>query len=308
LTAFRFYVRIQKLNAQILETPEKMNTTDPNQNWTMIIRPQRGWFDLRLGELWKARELIMLFVWRDFVSVYKQTVLGPLWFPIQPIASSIVYTVIFGGIAKLSTDGLPPFLFYIAGSTVWGYFSGCLTSTSNTLTGNAGIFGKIYFPRLSVPISNVISNLISFGIRFGVFLAFLIYFMLSGSAVHINLWILTMPILLLIMAGLGLGFGLIISSLTIKYRDLQQLVGFGLQLVMYSSPVIYPLSAVTGIWRWLILINPMTAVIEIFRLAFLGTSSVEPVFLVYSAGFMLVILFIGVLIFNHVENTFLDTV
>ncbi len=274
------------------------NTLITKDEWDLVIRPKRGWWDLRLDELLRYWDLVWLFVWRDFVSQYKQTVLGPLWYLIQPILTTTVFTVIFGKIAKLSTDGLPPFLFYMAGNTVWSYFAGCLTSTSNTFSNNAAIFGKVYFPRLSVPVSNVISNLISLGIRFGVFIVFLIYFMLTGSAVKPNLWILMLPVLLLIMAGLGLGFGLIISSLTTKYRDMQQLVGFGVQLLMYATPVIYPLSTVQGIWRWLLLANPLTPVVEIFRLAFLGTSSIEPVWLVYSAGFTLVVLLLGVLIFN----------
>jgi lipopolysaccharide transport system permease protein len=284
------------------------NTLSSINKWDKIIRPQRNWWDLRLGELWRYRDLIWLFVWRDFVAFYKQTILGPLWFPIQPIITTVVFTVIFGNIARLSTDGLPPFLFYFAGNTVWGYFSACLLSTANTFTGNAGLFGKVYFPRLSIPISIIISNLISFGIRLGVFLAFLVYFLLAGTAIHPNWWMLLLPILLLIMAGMGLGLGITISSLTTKYRDLQQLVGFGTQLLMYASPVIYPLSSVQGIWRWLIIANPMTPVIETFRLAFLGTSSLEPVYLLYSAAFTLVVLIIGVLVFNHVENTFMDTV
>ena len=288
-----------------------MNTKDmvvSKNEWDLIIRPQRAWWDLRLDDLWRYRDLIWLMVWRDFVSVYKQTILGPLWYLIQPIITTVVFTVIFGNIAKLSTDGLPPFLFYMAGNTIWSYFSACLMSTSNTFTSNAGIFGKVYFPRLSIPISTIFSNLISSGIRFGVFVVFLIYFMLTGSAVHPNLWILSLPILLLIMAGLGLGLGIIVSSLTTKYRDLQQLVGFGVQLLMYATPVIYPLSTVQGNWRLLILANPMTPIIEIFRLAFLGTSSIDPVFLIYSFGYMLVVLLIGVLVFNRVENTFMDTV
>lgn len=280
----------------------------PQNEWDLIIRPQRAWWDLRLDELWRYRDLIWLMVWRDFVSQYKQTILGPLWYLIQPILTTVVFTVIFGNIAKLSTDGLPPFLFYLAGNTVWTYFSTCFLNTSNTFTNNASIFGKVYFPRLSVPISIVISNLISFGIRFGVFLAFLIYFILTGSAISVNLWVLSLPLLLLVMAGLGLGFGIIVSSLTTKYRDLQQLVSFGVQLLMYATPVIYPVSTVQGIWRWLILANPMTPVIEIFRLAFLGTSSIEPITLAYSIGFMLVVLLVGMLVFNHVENTFMDTV
>jgi lipopolysaccharide transport system permease protein len=276
--------------------------------WDLTIRPQRAWWDLRLGELWRYRDLVWLFVWRDFVSYYKQTILGPLWYLIQPILTTVVFTVIFGNIAHLSTDGLPPFLFYLAGTTVWSYFSSCLTSTSNTFTNNAAIFGKVYFPRLSIPVSVILSNLISFGIRFGVFLVFLFYFILTGSALHPNLWILALPVLLLLMAGQGLGLGIIISSLTTKYRDLQQLVGFGVQLLMYTTPVIFPISMVQGIWRWLILVNPMTPVIEVFRLAFLGTSSLSPIYLLYSAGFMALVFLIGVLIFNHVESTFMDTV
>lgn len=276
--------------------------------WDLIIRPNRAWWDLRLGELWRYRDLIRLLVWRDFVAIYKQTILGPLWHLIQPIFTTGVFTIIFGNIAGLPTDGIPSFLFYMAGNTVWGYFSLCLVSTSTTFTANAGIFGKVYFPRLSVPVSIVISNLISFIIRLGVFIVFLLYFMLSGSTIQPNLWILLLPVLVLIMAGLGLGVGIIVSSLTTKYRDLQHLVGFGVQLFMYATPVIYPLSSVPQGWQWLILANPLTPVVEIFRLGFLGTSAVDPVFLLYSLGFTVVTLLIGVLIFNHVESTFMDTV
>ncbi|MCL5612403.1 MAG: ABC transporter permease [Chloroflexi bacterium] len=281
---------------------------NPNEEWDMIIRPQRAWWDLRLGDLWRYRDLIWLLVWRDFVAAYKQTILGPLWYLISPIISSVVFTVIFSNVAKLPTDGLPPFLFYMAGNTIWGYFASCLTSTSNTFVANAGIFGKVYFPRLIIPISVVISNLISFGIRFGVFVLFLLYFLFSGSDLHPNLYILLLPVLLIVIAGTGLGLGVIASSLTTKYRDLQQLLGFGVQLIMYASPVIYPLSTVPANWRWLLLANPMTPIIEIFRYSFLGVSSLEPVYLFYSAVFMFVVLLIGVLIFNRVENTFMDTV
>jgi lipopolysaccharide transport system permease protein len=283
-----------------------LNGLEPE--WDLIIRPQRAWWDLRLGDLWRYRDLILLLVWRDFVAFYKQTILGPLWYLIQPILTTVVFTVIFSNVAKLSTDGLPPFLFYMAGNTIWGYFSSCLTSTSNTFTSNANIFGKVYFPRLSVPISIVISNLISFVIRFGTFVAFLFFFIIAGSSVHLNLWILALPILLSIMAGLGLGLGIIISSLTTKYRDLQQLIGFGVQLIMYGSPIIYPLSTVPNAWRWVLLANPVTPVIEIFRLGFLGTSSINPIDLLYSIGFTLITLLVGVLLFNRVENTFMDTV
>lgn len=284
------------------------NILNPNNEWDMIIRPQRTWWDLQLGELWRYRDLIRLLVRRDFVAAYKQTILGPLWYFIGPVFGTITYTIIFGEVAKLPTDGLPPFLFYMAGNTIWVYFSSCLSSTSNTFTANAGIFGKVYFPRLAIPISTVFSNLISFGIRFIVFVVFLIYFMLSGSDLHPNWWILFLPVLLLIMAGLGLGLGIIVSSLTTKYRDAQQLLGFGVTFLMYSSPIIYPLSSVPANWRWLLLANPITPVIEIFRKAFLGTGSVEPIYLFYSAGFTVAVLLIGILIFNRVENTFMDTV
>ena len=274
----------------------------------MVILPQRAWWDLNLGELWRYRDLIQLLVWRDFVAYYKQTVLGPLWYLIQPVLTTLVFTVIFGNIAKLSTDGLPPFLFYMAGNTVWSYFSTCLVSTSNTFTANAGIFGKVYFPRLSMPVSVVISSLISFGIRLGMFLLFWVYFLLSGAAIQPSWWLLSLPLLVLIMAVMGLGLGIIISSLTTKYRDLQQLVGFGVQLLMYATPVIYPLSILQGNWRWLILANPMTPIVEIFRLAFFGVSELNPLWLLYSLGFSLIVFLLGALIFNHVENTFMDTV
>lgn len=287
--------------------PTELKTTDEN-NWSLIIRPQRAWWDLHLSDLWRYRDLVWLFVWRDFVAYYKQTILGPLWYLIQPIMTTVVFTIIFGNIAQLSTDGLPPFLFYLAGNTVWTYFAASLTSTSNTFTSNASLFGKVYFPRLAIPLSVVISQIISFGIRFFVFLGFLIYFMASGANVSPNWWILILPVLIFIMAGLGLGVGIIISSLTTKYRDLQQLVTFGVQLLMYGTPVIYPLSSIQGNWRWLILANPMTPVVEIFRLAFLGVSAISPVYLLYSIGFVLAVLLIGVLIFNRVENTFMDTV
>ena len=279
-----------------------------DQTWDLVIRPQRAWWDLHLGELWHYRDLIQLWVWRDFVAYYRQTILGPLWYFIQPIVTTLVFTVIFGNIAKLSTDGLPPFLFYMAGNTVWSYFNACLVSTSNTFTVNAGIFGKVYFPRLCMPVSVVISNLVSFTIRLAMFLLFWGYFLLTGASFRPTWWILSLPMLIIIMALMGLGFGIIISSLTTKYRDLQQLVGFGVSLLMYSTPIIYPLSIIDGNWRWVILANPMTPIVEIFRLAFLGVSSINPAWLLYSLAFTLVIFLAGALIFNYVEATFMDTV
>jgi lipopolysaccharide transport system permease protein len=283
-------------------------TETADEDWTMIIRPKRSLLDLRLGELWQARELVMLFVWRDFVSLYKQTILGPLWYLIQPFLTTITFTVIFGRIANLSTDGLPQFLFYMAGTVIWSYFAACLTKTSSTFIANANLFGKVYFPRLTVPVSVLISTLVAFGIQFGLFLAFAAYFWLTGAAIRPNLWILLTPVLVLIMAGLGLGFGIIISSLTTRYRDLQYLVTFGVQLLMYATPVVYPLSSVEGSLRWLILANPMTPIVEGFRYAFLGAGTVEGWQLLYSAVFMLAVVFIGILMFNQVERTFMDTV
>jgi len=314
LTSGWTYVRIQKLNAQLFDLTHYTgimavdNTINQKDEWDHVIRSRRPWWDLYLGELWHYRDLIQLLVWRDFVAFYKQTILGPLWYIIQPLLTTVVFTIIFGNMAQLSTDGLPPFLFYMAGNTVWSYFSACLVNTSSTFTANAGIFGKVYFPRLSIPVAIVISNLISFGMRLIIFLIFVVYFLLTGSDVHLTAWTLSLPVQIVTMGLMGLGFGMIISSLTTKYRDLQQLVGFGVQLLMYATPVIYPVSSITGNWRWLILANPMTPIVEVFRLAFLGVSAVSPFSLLYSVAFTLVVLLIGLLIFNHVEATFMDTI
>jgi len=286
----------------------ELKTTE-QENWSLIIRPQRAWWDLRLGDLWRYRDLVWMFVWRDFVATYKQTILGPTWYIVQPIMTTGVFTIIFGNIAQLSTDGLPPFLFYLAGNAIWSYFAACLSSTSNTFTSNRGLFGKVYFPRLAIPVSVVISQIISFGIRMLVFIVFLIYFASAGADVAPNWWALSLPILVIIMAGLGLGLGIIVSSMTTKYRDLQHLVSFGVQLLMYGTPVIYPLSSINnGIWRSLILANPMTPVVEVFRFAFLGVSAISPIYLLYSLFFMIVVILIGLLMFNSVENNFMDTV
>lgn len=275
----------------------------------MTIEPQRSLLDLRLGELWRYRDLVSLFVRRDFVAAYKQTVLGPLWYLIQPLLTTITFTVVFGRIASLPTDGLPQFLFYMSGTVVWSYFAECLNKTSNTFVQNANLFGKVYFPRMAVPVSILVSNLITFAAQFALFLAFVLFFALRGADVSFHWgWIALTPILLLMMAGLGLGFGVIISSLTTKYRDLRFLVQFGVQLLMYAAPVIYPVSAVPGRFQWIILANPMTPIIEAFRYAFLGAGTVDPLHLAYSLGFMLAVVFLGALIFNRVEQTFMDTV
>lgn len=277
--------------------------------WTMDIEPQRSLLDLRLRELWGYRDLVMLFVRRDFVAVYKQTILGPLWYLIQPLLTALTFTFIFGQVAQLPTDGLPQFLFYMSGTVIWSYFAECLNKTSNTFVQNANLFGKVYFPRMAVPVSILISNLITFAIQFLLFLAFVFFFVLRGTEIQINgWWIALSPILILMMAGLGLGFGIIISSLTTKYRDLRFLVTFGVQLLMYATPVIYPVSSIPARFQWIILANPMTPVVEAFRYAFLGVGTVNSLNLLYSFVFMLVVVFIGSLIFNRVEQTFMDTV
>ena len=279
-----------------------------SEDWSLIIRPKTGWFDLHLADLWRYRDLTTLFVWRDFVAQYKQTILGPLWHLLQPLFTTILFTLIFGRVAKLPTDNIPPMLFYMAGVTAWTYFSECLNRTSTTFLANAGIFGKVYFPRLCVPLSVVISNLIKFAIQFALFLAFLAFFWMKGTPIHPNISILLTPILLLMMAALGLGTGIIVSALTTKYRDLQVLVTFGVQLAMYATPVIYPLSMFPNSARWIIVVNPMAPIIEAFRYAFLGQGLFSWGYLGISAAIIAAILFIGIVLFNHVERTFMDTV
>ena len=285
-----------------------MNQDIETESWDLIITPRKKWYDLQLPDVWRYRDLIALFVRRDFVSRYKQTILGPLWFLIQPLLTSVVFTVIFGNIAQLPTDGLPQLLFYMSGNVLWGYFSSCLTSTSDTFVGNANLFSKVYFPRLVIPISVVISNLITFSVQFLFFLAFFLYFLLSGVDVSFTPWALSLPLLILLMAGLGLGFGIIISSMTTKYRDLRYLVSFGVSLWMYATPVIIPVSSFPERWRWVADVNPVTPIIETFRAGFLGAGDASWARLGYSAIFMVVVVFLGVVIFNRVEKTFIDTV
>jgi len=285
-----------------------MDSTDDNSDWTRVIRSRSGWFDVDVPELWQYRDLIFLFVRRDFVAFYKQTVLGPFWFILQPLLSTVVFTIIFSYIAHIPTDGLPPFLFYMAGTVAWTYFANCMTQTSNTFITNAAIFGKVYFPRLVVPVSIVISNLLTFAIQFMLFLTFLGYFYLNGSSIHPNMWILLVPFLLVQMAALGLGTGVLISSMTTKYRDLTLALAFGVQLWMYATPVVYPLSQIPAKWQWLFSLNPMAAIVETFRYAFLGSGAIQPWMLGISIGMTILILFMGIVMFSHVEKTFMDTI
>lgn len=279
--------------------------------WTEVISPKKSWFDLGLGELWRYRDLVLLFVRRDFVSIYKQTILGPLWHIIQPLMTTLVFMIVFGQIANLSTDGQPQFLFYMAGVAIWNYFATCLNKTSNTFVTNAAIFGKVYFPRLTVPVSVVISALLSFFIQILLFLGFYFFFLFfteSGNSLQPNIWLLAIPYFILIMAVLGLGMGIIISSLTTKYRDLTQLVSFGVQLFMYASPVIYPLSALSKKWQFYVSLNPVAPVIEGFKYAFFGTGSFTIGMLVYATLITFLVFIIGVALFHRVEKTFMDTV
>ena len=277
------------------------------EHFDIVIKPKTGWFDIDYKEVWKYRDLITLFVKRNFISRYKQTILGPAWAIIQPFLTTCVFTIVFGSLAGLSAKGVPPFLFYLSGTVTWSYFSTCLTQTADTFTGNAGIMGKVYFPRIVMPISTVLTNLISFGIQFGMFIIFLIYFLFKGD-VHPNIYIVLLPVLLIQMAMLGLGTGIIVSALTTKYRDLKMLVGFGVQLWMYGTPVAYNIDIIPEKYMSLYMLNPMTSVINIFRLAFLGLGIIQWEYYLLSWILTLAILLVGIVLFNRVEKTFMDTV
>lgn len=280
-------------------------------DFTLEIKPKTKLLDLNLAETWRYRDLLFLFVRRDFVASYKQTVLGPLWFFIQPILTSLIQLVIFNRIAKIPVDGMPPLVFYLSGNVMWQYFSTCLNLTSNTFRGNAGIFGKVYFPRIITPLSMVISQLLKFGVQFLLFISvwFFFLFQTDSEFVMAPTWhIALLPLLIIIMAGLGLGSGMLISALTTKYRDFSFLLTFAIQLMMYATPVIYPLSFVEGAYRPFILANPMTPLIETFRYSFTGSGTFEWGYLGYSFAFMAGIMFLGTIVFNRVEKTFMDTV
>ncbi len=285
-----------------------MSAPESNRVSEVVIAPGSSWLRFPWRELLHYRDLLALLVRRDFVARYKQTILGPLWYLIQPLLTTLTFTVIFGNIAKLPTDGLPQFLFYMSGTVIWTYFAECLTKTSNTFVQNTNLFGKVYFPRLAVPVSILFSNLITFAIQFAFFLAFMGYFALRGAALRPNIWMLLSPLLVLMMAGLGLGFGILVSSLTTKYRDLRFLVQFGIQLLMYATPVIYPASSIPARFQPLIQANPLTPIVEAFRYAFLGAGSVHPGQLLYSFVLMLTVLILSSIVFNRVEATFMDTV
>lgn len=285
-----------------------MDTQIKQQRWDLEIKPQSSVFDLHLKDVWAYRDLLWLLVRRDFVSFYKQTIFGPLWFFIQPVFTTIIFTVIFSNLAKISTNSAPAPLFYMAGTVAWNYFADSLTKTSTVFKDSAPIFGKVYFPRLIMPISIVFSNLVKFGVQFILFIILLVYYFLLGNKIEPNWFMLLFPVVIALMAILGLGLGLIITALTTKYRDLAFVVTFGVQLMMYATPVIYPLSAAPAKYRNIIALNPMSGLIETFRYGFLGTGQFYPSAFTYSVVASLVIFLLGLVVFNKVEKNFVDTI
>lgn len=283
-------------------------TIAKDDNWTEIISPRILLLDFRLRELWQYKDLVMMFVRRDFVSNYKQTILGPLWFILQPLLTTAMYVLIFGRVAGLAPAGIPMLIFYLSGVTIWNYFSETLNKTATVFKDNAQIFGKVYFPRLTMPFSIVISNLVRFFIQFALFVIIWSYFFFSQDTVHPNLFILLTPILVILMGLLALGLGMIITAMTTKYRDLTFFLSFGVQLLMFATPVIYPLSKLPEKYKWLILANPLTPIVETFRYAFLGSGSFSWIYLGYTTLITIIILLLGTIIFNKVEKNFTDTV
>lgn len=280
-----------------------------NKEFTTVISSKRRWFDINLKEVWRYRDLIWLFTKRSFILIYKQTILGPAWILLQPLMTTLIYTVVFGGIAGISTDGVPQLLFYMGGTAVWGFFSNCLNRTATTFTSNAGVFGKVYFPRLVTPISNVLSAAIDFGVQLAMFLVFWLYYVITGQVSPNYFGIILLPLLLVYLGMLGLGLGIIISSMTTKYRDLTLLVGFGVSLWMYITPVVYPVSSLgNGLLSKLVMLNPVTCAVEAFRWIFLGSGSMSPLYWLISIAVTIVVVLLGIIIFNRVEKTFMDTV
>ncbi|HEY1037863.1 MAG TPA: ABC transporter permease [Bacteroidia bacterium] len=281
-----------------------------NEPWDLVLEPESSLFSLKLKQLFRFKDLLFLFVRRDFVAVYKQTVLGPIWFFIQPALTAAIFSLTFSFFGGITTEGMPPLLYFICNLTMWSYFSDTLTKTSDTFTSNASIFGKVYFPRMIVPLSIVISNLVKFGIQFVLFLGVWLYFLTTSDKLHPNAAIALVPFLVIIMGFMGLGIGIIISSMTTKYRDLKFLIAFGVQLLMYASPIVIPLSKVEeyGNFKYFFLANPLTGLIETFKYAFLGVGVFNWWYLAYSLVFTIVIFFIGLVVFNRVEKSFMDTV
>lgn len=283
------------------------------EDFSTVIQPKTKWFDLKLKQVLEYRDLIFLFVKRNFVSKYKQTVLGPIWAVIQPLLTTVVFTIVFGNIAGLAPGGIPSFVFYLSGTILWTYFSSCLTQTANTFVSNSSIMGKVYFPRLVMPVSSVFSEMIGLAIQYAFLIIFLVYYAVTGQGVHPNLWVLMTPLMILQLALLSLGFGIIISALTTKYRDLAMLVAFGTQLWMYASPIAYDMFSMGafapgGKWHALYMCNPVTSIVNLFRYGYLGIGTMEWNYYFIGWGTTLIILLVGVILFNRIEKTFMDTV
>lgn len=288
-----------------------MNTLTNNKDWDIEITTSSNFFDLKLKDVWHYRDLLLLFVRRDFISFYKQTILGPIWFFVQPVITILFYTLVFGNLAGIPVDGLPKPLFYLSGIIVWNYFAECLTKTSTVFRDSAGLLGKVYFPRLIMPLSIVLSNLIKFGVQFSLFLILYVFYLVKGSVIIPNIFVIILPLLIIMIAALGLGFGMIISAVTTKYRDLAFIVSFGVPLLMYTTTVIFPLSVVEikyPAYSWLVKFNPVTAIIETFRYGFLGRGAFSWELIGFSLITTLIVLLTGTVIFNRVEKTFVDTV
>lgn len=285
-----------------------MKSNNEKNDFQICIKPRTGWFEVDLKEVWKYRDLIILFVRRNFATLYKQTILGPLWLVLAPLINTMISTFVFGTIAGISSDGVPYFIFYMSGYTLWSYFAKCLTDTSATFTGNAAIFGKVYFPRLVMPISSVITGLLNFIVQMIMLIVFWIYYYYMGANIKISFWIVLIPILVLQTAILAMGFGIIISSLTTKYRDLKVLVGFGVSLWMYITPIIYPISTLSDKMQKMCLLNPMAPIIEMFKFSIIGTGSVRLEYWGISWIITCLVCFVGVILFNRTEKTFMDTV
>ena len=287
-----------------------MNNNNPN-DWLFEITPKNKFFTLNLKEVWQYRDLLMLFVKRDVITVYKQTVLGPLWYLIQPLFTSVTFTIIFNNVAGINTGTIPPFLFNLAGITVWNYFTACVNGTSDTFKGNAGIFGKVYFPRIITPLSVVISNLIKFGIQFVIFVVFYFFYYIQGADLRLNVFVAFFPLLIIIMGVLGLALGMLISSMVTKYRDFSNLVGFGIQLLMYLSAVMYPMELIKERipeYGWLVDYNPLAYIIQTSRYMLLGIGEISYLGLGYTLLFTIIVFFVGLLVFNKTEKSFIDTV
>ena len=287
-----------------MQNSDKANTDD----WDQIIEPHGKLLNLKFGELWRYRDLIYLFVRRDFVAQYKQTILGPTWHILQPLLTTIVFTIVFGRIAKIPTDGVPPFVFFLSGTVIWTYFANVITDTSVTFSKNAHVFGKVYFPRLVTPIATTLSKLIAFLIQFVFFIAYLAYLKLTGAAISPNAWVFVTPALLLALAMLALSCGLLITAMTTRYQDLAVLVSFGVQLAMYASPVIYPISSLPEKWQFWANLNPIAPILECFRFAFLGVGQFQPQQLIYSGIIISLMFGFSAIVFSRVERTFADTI